>query len=158
MIPTFSTEFHGPALIHEGDGVWTVFCPGCSSTWQDIVYVCDDLKTQWPAQRLVSIERLAAVNKVDDNVVRLSKHATDTQRTAASRALPKSGTRRREILYLIDSKQGLTDDELEEITGWSHQATSASRNSLMRDGFITDSGERRVNRHGNPAIVWRVVK
>jgi hypothetical protein len=47
-----------------------------------------------------------------------------------------------------------TDDELEVAMGRSHQSVSATRNTLVRKGFLTDSGERRTNRWGNEAIVW----
>jgi hypothetical protein len=44
--------------------------------------------------------------------------------------------------------------EIEKATGWKHQSASAMRNSLMRDGWVIDSGSRRNTDEGNPAIVW----
>jgi len=49
---------------------------------------------------------------------------------------------------------GLCDHELEEKTGWLHQSASAARNTLMKDGWIVDSGQRRNTPQNNPAIVW----
>lgn len=92
---------------------------------------------------------------VGDNRVRLTSRPTDTQSAAASNAVLKAGTRRKEVFDLIVQHDGLTDDEIETITGYTHQSASATRNSLMRDGYVWDSGERRVNRRGNPSIVWK---
>jgi hypothetical protein len=39
-------------------------------------------------------------------------------------------------------------------TGFRHESTSATRNCLMNDGWIIDSGLRRETPQGNPAIVW----
>ena len=48
------------------------------------------------------------------------------------------------------------DDEIEVLTGLTHQTASATRNSLMRDGLIVVSGDARTNRRGNASIVWKV--
>lgn len=53
---------------------------------------------------------------------------------------------------------GLCDHELENKTGWLHQSASAARNTLMKDGWIIDSGVRRNTPQGNPAIVWIINK
>lgn len=85
-------------------------------------------------------------------------HAPDTSHAAAERALPRAATKRRIAYDLIRAagEQGMTDDELEQRTGWAHQSASACRNSLMHDGWITDSGQRRPTRYGNDAICWVV--
>jgi len=49
---------------------------------------------------------------------------------------------------------GMTDDELEVFFGRTHQSVSACRNTLMRKGYLVDSGKRRKTRSGNQAIVW----
>jgi hypothetical protein len=96
--------------------------------------------------------RLATAPKV-----RLSTNARNTSRSAAEKALPRSGTRRKEIFDLIAEHEfGLTDDEIEVLTGLTHQTASATRNSLMRDGLIVVSGDARTNRRGNASIVWKV--
>jgi hypothetical protein len=93
---------------------------------------------------------------IDRNVVSVSKNARDTSLNAMGKAFPKSGTKRREIYELIKSEGmfGLCDHEIEQRTGWLHQSASASRNSLMKDGWIVDSGQRRKTNQGNDAIVW----
>jgi hypothetical protein len=93
----------------------------------------------------------------ETNTVRLSTNARDTSREAAKKAFPKSGTRRKEIFDLIAEREfGLTDDEIEFLTGYTHQSASGLRNSLMRIGLIVDSDMRRKNRRGNMSIVWKV--
>lgn len=52
------------------------------------------------------------------------------------------------------STTGYTDDELEQAMERTHQSVSATRNTLMRKGYVVDSGQRRRTRSGNPAIVY----
>lgn len=49
---------------------------------------------------------------------------------------------------------GATDDDIEVALGRAHQSVSAARNSLVRKGYLVDTGERRPNRHGNMAVRW----
>jgi hypothetical protein len=50
--------------------------------------------------------------------------------------------------------RGATDDDIEQATTRSHQSVSAARNTLVKKGYLVDSGERRPNRWGNMAIRW----
>jgi hypothetical protein len=68
--------------------------------------------------------------------------------------LPKSGSFRREVYDLLSRSGGMTDDELEVVTGRSHQSVSGARATLKKDGWVADSGKRRPNRYGNEAVVW----
>ena len=85
-----------------------------------------------------------------------------TTHAAAAAIAPKYGTVRAVVLAAIADagERGATDDELEQITGRSHQSLSACRNSLMRSGHIepvlADDGRAltRDTRHGNAAIAW----
>lgn len=97
-----------------------------------------------------------SVRKVTDNVVSISKRAKMTSRKAAEKVMPKAGSIRQQVYSAIIRLGGLTDFELEDLLRIKHQTVSASRNSLMKDGFIFDSGERRKNKSGNECIVWRV--
>lgn len=97
-------------------------------------------------------QQLASINSI-----RLSKKATDTQKKAATLTLPRTGTRLNEIYNHIIESNGLTDFQIEEITGLAHQSASAARNTLMQRGLVTDSGQRRKNRRGHDAIVWIAV-
>lgn len=95
-------------------------------------------------------------HEIDDNVVLISKKAQHTSRKAADNFLPRSGSVRRLVYETIKSTKyiGITDYELEKRLGGKHQTISASRRSLVLDGFIKDSGERRNNEQGNECIVW----
>lgn len=76
--------------------------------------------------------------------------ATDTSRAAARRVAVTHGTKRRTIYELVGQRQqGLTDKELEHLTGWPHETVSAARNSLVENGWLYDSGLRRPR-----SIVW----
>jgi hypothetical protein len=48
----------------------------------------------------------------------------------------------------------MTDKELEVTLAGDHEAVSGSRNGLMNDGWIVDSGLTRPTPKGNPSIVW----
>lgn len=49
---------------------------------------------------------------------------------------------------------GLTDDDLERLLGRAHQSVSATRNALVSDGYLADTGRTRPTRYGNAAVVW----
>lgn len=112
-----------------------------------------------PTSRHVPTPRDDRRPSVDRDVARVGRHHPDTAVAAAARALPKTGTMRR-ITYdhlVAVGDHGATDHELEVHFGRTHQSMSACRNSLMRDGWVTDSGRRRPLPNGNKAIVWVAV-
>lgn len=118
--------------------------------------VCNFIQIVRADERAAVLARLRHGRSVKDKSVPLTSRPTDTQAGAARKAVLKVGTRRKEIHDLIvNSPNGMTDDEIEIATGYTHQSASGTRNSLMRDGFIWDSGERRKNRRGNLSIVWK---
>ena len=94
--------------------------------------------------------------EVDSNRVHATGHrAPATTLAATQRAQLRAGTQRQRVYDLVKtSADGMTDDELELVTGKAHQSVSATRNSLMNDGWLVDSGRRRRTRYGNDAIVW----
>ena len=65
--------------------------------------------------------------------------------------LPKMKDR---VLSVISTRES-TDDELEIITGMSHQSLSACRRGLVKDGLVEASGKKRPTRSGRDAQVWR---
>lgn len=93
---------------------------------------------------------------------RVRRSAPDTSKAISTKVA--SGTFQEEVLNLFRytgparRAHGWTDDELEQHTGRTHQSVSAARNTLMRKGYIADSGQRRKTRSGNDAIVWKVVQ
>ena len=81
--------------------------------------------------------------------------ATHTSRLAARRIAPKQGSKRRVIYDQIALRSyGMTDGELEALTRWPHQTVSAARNSLVENGWLYDSGERRTINGSRLGIVW----
>ena len=93
---------------------------------------------------------------VDDKVVFIGNNASRTSRDAGSKFLPKSGTMRRVIYETVQNHGGLADFELEALLNGKHQTVSASRRSLVIDGFLFDSGYTRTNESGNECTVWKV--
>ena len=80
-----------------------------------------------------------------------------TSRQAALRAYPRTGTQRHRIWSLMTSHDGLTADEVNERTGISPNTINPTIRGLVLDGWLEDSGERRMTRAGNDAIVWRPI-
>lgn len=68
--------------------------------------------------------------------------------------LGRTATLRRKIAEQIARSRGMTDDELELALDRTHQSVSGCRRGLVKNGWVVDSGQTRVNRHGNDAIVW----
>ena len=93
---------------------------------------------------------------IDDNVVFVANYASKTSRDAAEKALPKTGSIRRRIYDYIYQAGQATDFQLESALGGKHQSISASRRSLVIDGFLTDSGKTIKNPEGNECTVWIV--
>lgn len=91
------------------------------------------------------------------NVAPVGHRHPATAKAAAASVLPRTGSKRRQVYDWIAKKGGMTDDEIEYVTGWSHQSVSAARNTLMNDGLIEDSGEVRKTKYGHDAIVWIAV-
>lgn len=125
----------------EGDGCW---CPTCLAlpvgqrcrNWQPVM--TDPRKP------------------VNRKVAPVGRNHPQTAKDAAGRKLLRAGTQRAEVYGLIVACGigGLTDDEMEQALLKSHQSISATRNTLMKDGWIVDSGKRRETQYGNDAIVW----
>lgn len=96
------------------------------------------------------------LRSVDSNVVTIGNKSQRTSKAAAKTLLPHSGTIRR-LVYdqiKIQNDYGMTDYELEMVLRGKHQTISASRRSLVVDGWIVDSGKTRKNPQENDCIVW----
>lgn len=91
---------------------------------------------------------------VRDNVVSVARKAQRTSRQAAEKLEPNAGTIRAQVWQAIKDNNGLTDYELETLLRGKHQTISASRRSLVIDGWIIDSGMTRKNPQGNDCIIW----
>ena len=63
---------------------------------------------------------------------------------------------RRVVKTLLDSNAGLTCDEVEVLTGMSHQTASATISHASRRGLLLKSGLRRPTRTGRKAQVYQL--
>lgn len=82
-----------------------------------------------------------------------------TSRNAAHSIRDQLGKMRRLVYDVIAARgpgDGLTDEEVEGITGMRHQSASARRRELVLKGWLRDSGRTRMNNSGRPAIVWEL--
>jgi hypothetical protein len=83
--------------------------------------------------------------------------AAETQRLAALRVLPHTGTARRRVLEAIfmAAANGLTDEEIQDELHMNPSTQRPRRVELVEGGWVEDSGERRPTRSGMDAVVWR---
>lgn len=89
------------------------------------------------------------------NVPRVA--GSDTSIAAAESMVPKTGRMQAEILRLLKGYEyGRTCDEIEAITGWSHQSASARIRELVLAELVVDSGDRRKGRSGRSGRVYRL--
>ena len=94
----------------------------------------------------------------DDAEFHVRRYAPDTSRAVAPRI--REGSLQDDVLTLFVNLAhtgvaiGATDDDIEVALKRSHQSVSGARNTLVRKGYLVDSGERRPNRYGNMAIRW----
>ena len=52
--------------------------------------------------------------------------------------------------------QGLTDHELTDITGRQYNSIGKRRTDLYQDGYIENSGLKKLTPNNSSAIIWRV--
>lgn len=132
-------------LTSPGDPVEGCWCPRCLQIpeWQER---CQEFDAAVKPP----------VKRIDRPVVRTGHQHPETSELAGLQARLQAGTRRRQVFDCIarSMSTGMTDDEIERMMGKSHQTISATRNTLMNDGLIVDSGQRRRTQFGNQAIVW----
>lgn len=76
---------------------------------------------------------------------------------AQARVEPKRGSLRRRVyeLFLNRGMAGLTDQEIERYLHLDGNTVRPIRGSLVKDGFVIDSGTTRDNDKNNRCIVWR---
>lgn len=82
--------------------------------------------------------------------------ASDTMRSAAGLALPRTGTWRRKVLqaFVHYESGGLTDDEVQEFLNMNPSTERPRRIELVEMGWLADSGLRRRTQGGREAVVW----
>jgi transcription initiation factor IIE alpha subunit len=94
---------------------------------------------------------------LDTNSVVIARNAQRTSIAAAQKVLPKTGSLRRKVYeYILNQGlHGATDQEMELSLKIDGNTIRPTRISLLKDGFILDTGTTRKNQHGNDCIVWR---
>lgn len=90
----------------------------------------------------------------------IARNAQRTSIAAAFKALPKVGSMRRKVYeyILVQGLRGATDQEMERALHIDGNTIRPTRGSLVKDGFIIDTGTTRKNEHNNDCIVWRTVE
>ena len=84
-----------------------------------------------------------------------SVKGSDTSEKAAESMRESVGHLQRTVFnHIKASRDGMTCDEAEELTGLRHQTCSARVRELVLKGFIVDSGNRRKTRSGRGARVY----
>lgn len=83
---------------------------------------------------------------------------SQTSKDAAIKAVPGAKTQRFVILRLFRDAgaRGLTDDEIEAMTGYKGSAVRPRRIKLCDDGLIEKSDVTRPTRSGRDAVVWKI--
>lgn len=79
-----------------------------------------------------------------------------TSRDAYESVKPELGPIDYQIVSWIRSTGGMTSDEIEDKTGFSHQTVSAQIRHLTERGILVKSLLKRKTRSGRAAIVWVV--
>jgi hypothetical protein len=125
-------------------------CPKCGG----IGYVYDE---KVDATRPCSCQRPDPAREM---VGRYHSTGGDTEREAAARVAPKSGTQRAAVLQHLRGVGDLGSTDYETWVALGHicvrpHVPGTRREELIRDGWpIADSGIRRLTDTGNKAIVW----
>jgi len=78
-----------------------------------------------------------------------------TEKAAAYKVYPRTGSQRRLILDAIaQSEGGLIDEEIGALPGVADTAHRTRRNELVMGGWVEDSGKVRFTASGTESIVW----
>jgi hypothetical protein len=83
------------------------------------------------------------------------RHPRDTEVLAAQLITPNAGTLRKQALdAFTQAADGLTDQELADVTNRYLYSIAPRRVELVRMGWIHDTGARRRSPRGIAAVVW----
>lgn len=112
----------------------------------------------WRIEAECVVDDLLPLLGDDDAEFHVRRDAPDTSK-AIVESIRKGSLQEEMLGYFIRGtvnamSTGYTDDEMEVAMHRSHQSVSATRNTLVRKGYLVDSGARRRNRWNNEAIVW----
>jgi hypothetical protein len=83
---------------------------------------------------------------------------SETSRAAALAMYGKVSELQRTILDWVGaSPDGLTDEQIQEVSGMSPNTQRPRRVECVRKGLLRDSGRMRKTRSGRMAVVWGAV-
>jgi transcription initiation factor IIE alpha subunit len=97
---------------------------------------------------------------IDRNTVTIANNAQRTSRAVAEKVLPRTGTLRRQV-YEYFYRRGLagsTDEEAQAALNIDGNTMRPTRGSLVKDGYLIDTGTTRKNAKGHECIVWRTAE
>lgn len=91
------------------------------------------------------------------NTITVAHNAQRTSRAVAEKVLPRTGTLRRRVyeFYVQRGMLGATDEEAQAILNIDGNTMRPTRGSLVKDGYLVDTGTTRKNAKGHDCIVWR---
>ena len=117
----------------------------------------DPYLNDWTPEATLVIDAILPLLGDDSAEFRVGRNAPDTSREMSEKV--KRGTLQDEVLDLFMNLYraggvGATDDDIKVSLKRSHQSVSGARNTLVRKGYLIDSGYTRLNRYGNQAIRW----
>lgn len=91
--------------------------------------------------------------------VTIRRRGPETSAQAAALALPRSGTARMQVLtQLAAHPGGMTDLELANQLGKPINCVIPRRSELVKEGWVHDSGFRRLSSSGVRAILWELTE
>jgi transcription initiation factor IIE alpha subunit len=95
-----------------------------------------------------------------ENRVVIAHNAQRTSIAAAQKVYPRTGSLRMKVYEFILNQglHGATDQEIEKTLSIDGNTVRPTRISLVKDGYIMDTGTTRKNKHNNDCIVWRAVE
>jgi len=117
----------------------------------------DPYGNDWTPEATVVVDAILPLLGNEDALFRVHNDAPETSKAIVEKI--REGTLQDDVLALFVNLHraggiGATDDDIEVSLKRSHQSVSGARNTLVRKGYLVDSGERRLNRYGNLAIRW----
>ena len=82
---------------------------------------------------------------------------SETSRLAALSMYERASTLQRILLDWLEAKGGLTDEEMQTISGIPPSTQRPRRIELVGKGLVRDSGAKRKTVSGRQAVVWEIV-
>ena len=117
----------------------------------------DPYDNDWTPEATVVVDSILPLLGNEDALFRVHNDAPETSKAIVEKI--REGTIQDAVLTLFVNVYraggiGATDDETEVALRRSHQSVSSARNTLVKRGYLVDSGYTRPNRYGNMAIRW----